>query len=364
MTWRRSMLVALMLCSFILSILAKDYYQILGVSRSASESEIKKAYRKLAAKYHPDKNPGDKNAAEMFQDISTAYEALSDGEKRRTYDQFGEEGLKQGAQQRGSNPFDLFSQMFGGGGGRARNELHKAKPMDVPLRVTLEDLYNGRELQVLQRKQILCPHCRGTGAENPDDVRTCPVCSGSGVEMKTQRLGPGFVQQFQQTCSRCGGKGRLTSSVCTHCHGSKVDRDEQFLTVVVERGMPDGFKISLHSEGDQRPDEEPGDIHFMVQTAHHSTFERHGLNLKMNMQISLKEALLGFERTVKHLDAHEVKIKRDRVTRPGLEISLPGEGMPNHNDPTQFGSLYVTFTVIFPEALTEKQKEGFAELLK
>ena len=186
---------------------------------------------------------------------------------------------------------------------------------------------------------------------------------GSGVEIKTQKLGPGFVQQVQVACSRCGGKGKLVSSVCTHCHGTKVSHEETTHILVIERGMPEGHKISFISEGDQRPDEQPGDIHYIIRSNPHPVFERQGNNLRINMAISLKEALIGFSRTIKHLDGHEVSVKRERITRPGLEIVLKSEGMPVHSDSTQFGDLIVTFTVIFPESISEQQREAFEKLL-
>lgn len=181
--------------------------------------------------------------------------------------------------------------------------------------------------------------------------------------MRTHKIGPGFVQQVQQQCTRCGGKGKLVSSACSKCGGTKVAHEEVTQFLVLERGMPDGYKLSFISEGDQRPEEQPGDIHFIIQTVPHPSFERRGDNLRTSISISLREALIGFERRLRHLDGHEVTIKRDRVTRPGLEITLTGEGMPKHGDPSSFGDLIVVFTVVFPDSITEAQRKAFAELL-
>jgi len=350
----------------IIAICGEDYYKILGVARSAKPNDIKKAYRKLAVQYHPDKHPNDEQKKAKYQEISNAYEVLSDDEKRRIYDQYGEEGLKKGV--RGGSAFDfddIFSMFNGGGSQRKRkDELPKANPIKIKLSVTLEDLYNGKDLEILQRRQILCPHCRGTGAENVDDVSTCPDCSGSGVKVVTQKLGPGFVQRMQTTCDRCGGKGRIVTSTCTHCSGSKVDTAEQLISLFIERGMPDGYEIVSENDGDEKPGEEPGDLIFRITAAPHKRFERKDNDLYMSMTITLLQALVGFSKTFKHLDGHEVTITREFITKPGLQMVVSGEGMPHHGFPTQKGDLFITFTVQFPTTLTEEQKEGFKNLLK
>jgi len=229
---------------------------------------------------------------------TVAYEVLSDEEKRRVYDQYGEEGLKSGGRGTGFDMDDIFS-MFGGGGSkkqRRNDELPKAESLVVKLFVTLADLYNGKEIEVLQRRQILCPHCRGTGAENPDDVSSCPVCGGSGMRIVTQQLGPGFVQRMQTPCDKCGGKGRVVTSQCSKCKGTKIATGEQYLSVFIEKGMPDGHQIVSANDGDERPGEQPGDIIFKITTLPHSLFQRDGDNLHTNMEITLLQALIGFKK--------------------------------------------------------------------
>lgn len=343
--------------------LAGDYYSLLEVSKSASKQEIKKAYRKLAVKYHPDKNPEDQS---KFQEITKAYEVLSDEEKRRVYDQYGEEGLTNNGRNGAGFGFDDIFSMFGGGQRKNRrsDELPKADPVKVKLYVSLEDLYNGRDLEILQRRQVLCPHCRGTGAENSDDVATCTECGGSGVKIVTQKIGPGFVQRMQSTCDKCNGKGKIVTSVCHHCHGTKVDVEEQIVTVIVEKGMPDGFEIVSESDGDERPGEEPGDIIFQITTLPHKRFERKGNDLHLGMTISLLQALVGFKKTFKHLDGHEIVVERNQVTKPGQVIELENEGMPLHGFSSNHGKLYITVTVQFPSSITEEQKQGFQKLLQ
>jgi len=333
-----------------------------------SKMRLKKAYRKLAVGCHPDKYPNDAEKQAQFQSISEAYEVLSDDEKRRIYDQYGEEGLKKGVRGGGGTfDFDDIFHMFGGGGGgqkKRKDELPKGNPLRIKLQVTLEDLYNGKDFEVLQRRQVLCPHCRGTGAENSDDVSTCPDCGGSGTKVVTQKLGPGFVQRMQTTCDRCGGKGRIVTSTCTHCHGTKIDTAEQLISIFIEKGMPDGYEIVSESDGDEKPGEEPGDLIFKITTAPHKRFERNGNDLNMSMTITLLQSLVGFTKTFKHLDGHEVTITRDTVTKPGLQIVVSGEGMPHHGFSSQKGDLQVTFNIQFPTVLTEDQKEGFKTLLK
>jgi len=339
------------------------------VSRSASDDEIAKAYKKEARKWHPDKyKDSDKaKAQDMFQKISTAYEVLKDAEKRRIYDQFGEEGLKQGGHKSGGfgDPFDFFSSFgFGGGGNRAaQREQEKGPNLVIDLDVTLRDLYVGRDLIVTQKKQTLCPQCRGTGAKNPDDVQTCPVCKGTGVRVQVQKLGPGFVTQTQTTCEKCQGKGKIIKGHCPFCQGKKISTGEETLTVVIERGMPNGEEIVFEQEGDQAPEVTPGNLIFKINTMPHPKFTRQGDNLHYKGEITLLEALIGFKKFIKHLDGHTVTLQRNSVTKPGHVMIIKGEGMPIHKYPSQKGDLYVTFSVKFPDKITEEQRQGFIKLL-
>lgn len=346
----------------------KDYYEILGVSRDASPQKIKRAYRELSKKWHPDKNPGNQEASAKYTEIANAYEVLSDEQKRRTYDQYGEEGLKQGGQGgvKFTNPFDLFSQFGFGGGGHQHShqaEQRKGPNVEIPLEVTLKDLYLGQEFKVAHKKQVLCPKCRGTGAKDPDDVHVCPDCKGSGTKVYTQQLGPGFMTQTQRTCDKCGGKGKIIKSTCPFCSGKKTSVDEDYFTVTVERGMPNGHAIVFEQESDEAPETTPGDVIFKIKTAPHKRFERRGNDLHLKMNISLLEALVGFSKNIKHLDDHDFVVKKEEVTKPGEIIKIDGEGMPLHNYPTETGDLYVEIGIKMPSKLTEEQKEGFKRLL-
>lgn len=358
------LLIALFLQSFVFNFVeaGKDYYEILGVKRDASNREIKKAFRDLSLKWHPDRNKDNPDASQRFIEISNAYEVLNDDDKRRKYDQFGEEGLKEGGRTHFTNPFDIFKN-FGFGGGQQEPQENKGPATVIPLEITLKDLYLGKELKVAHKKQILCPKCRGTGAKKAEDVTICSKCKGSGTVMFTQQLGPGFVTQTQRTCDKCGGKGKVVKSTCPSCNGKKVSTGEDTFTVLVERGMVDGFNIHFESEGDEEPDVTPGDVVFRVVTLPDSVFSRNGRDLHMTFKISLLEALVGFSKTIKHFDDHDVIIAKTDVTKPGEILKIPEEGMPVHEYPTETGDLYVKFEIIMPKSVTEEQKEAFKKLL-
>jgi len=227
----------------------------------------------------------------------------------------------------------------------------------------LKDLYLGKTITVGQKKQVLCPKCRGTGAKDPNDVQQCPDCGGSGTKIFTQQVGPGFVTQTQRTCDRCGGKGRIIKSTCPACKGTKVSVDEDTITVVVEKGMPDGHQIIFEQEADENPDTVPGDVIFKIQTLPHKRFSRVGDDLHMKITISLLEALVGFNKLIRHLDGHDVKVEKDSVTKPGEIMIIEDEGMPHHNFPSQIGNLVIEFSIKMPTSLTEQQKQGFRDLL-
>jgi len=344
---------------------ASDFYDVLGVSRDATESQIKKAYRQLSLKYHPDKDPSEE-AKQKFVELANAYEVLGDEEKRRIYDQYGEDGLKHNGQQNFHNPFDIFSAFSGfrTNTGSSQMQQNKGPDLEIELEVTLKDLYLGRVIDVAHRKQSLCHKCRGTGAKKASDVTTCSGCKGTGMKMKVQQLGPGFVQQTQTVCDECGGKGKKVTSTCPHCGGKKVEVGEDNLMVSIERGMMDGEKIVFSQQADEAPDTTPGDLVFRVVTAPHKRFVRSGDDLHFSLTVSLLEALVGFTKKIKHLDGHTVEIVRTEVTKPGQVLTIKGEGMPQHNYPSNTGDLHVEVTVKFPTSITEEQKEGFKNLLQ
>lgn len=245
-----------------------DYYEVLGVSRSATTQEIKKAYRTLSKQWHPDRFPGDEAAHEKYMTINEAHDVLKDEEKRRIYDQQGVEGLKKSrGQQGGGHPFDPFADLFGFGRRQQQqggdSGLREGPSVAIPFQVSLQDLYLGKEVEVFHRKQVLCRHCRGTGAEHFDGIQKCPVCGGSGRQIIERRHGNMIMQQ-QAVCSKCGGSGQTIKEACSVCHGSKVSSGDEYLTVLVEKGMPNGHHIVIRGAADQVPDAHPGDVHFIL----------------------------------------------------------------------------------------------------
>lgn len=337
------------------------FYDLLGVKPTANESELKKAYRRLALKYHPDKNPGPE-AGEKFKEISMAYEVLSNEDKRRIYDQAGEQGIKEGGSGgHGSSPMDIFDMFFGGGGfggmggmgGRSRGP-RRTKNLMHQLSVSLEEMYNGATRKLALQKNVICGDCDGAGGKE-GAVQRCPNCRGTGMQVRVQQLGPGMMQQIQSVCGECHGSGeRIDPKLrCKKCNGKKVTRERKILEVSVDKGMEDGQKITFSSEGDQEPGMEPGDIIIVLDEKEHPTFKRNGVDLIMKFNINITEALCGFKKAIKTLDDRNLIIQ----TIPGECIKtgdlkcVYGEGMPTYRNPFEKGKLIIQFNVEFPESL-------------
>lgn len=360
----RKLLVAFLFFSCF-NLVCGKYYKLLGLDQTSSERDIKKAYRKLSKKYHPDKNPNNKDAKDKFIKITEAYEILSDKDKRRIFDQYGEEGLKNDGSGHSHfhDPFEMFESFFGGGFKSQGRREKKGPPIDIPVHVSLEDLYVGKDIDVEMSKHIICPNCRGSGAKHADDVKQCSKCNGRGIVVKMQQIAPGFVQQVQTTCDACGGKGKKVHSTCPICGGHKIVRDNDQLSITIERGMPDGHKITFEGESDQSPDHAPGDIHVYIVTLPHPVFVRGKQDLFANHTISLLESLVGFEHQLEHLDGRQISISRDSVTPAGYIYKIFAEGMPHHSYPSDKGDMYITFNVAFPDKVSDEAKEAFKKYL-
>ncbi|KAJ1374707.1 DnaJ (Hsp40), sub A, member 4 [Parelaphostrongylus tenuis] len=267
------------------------YYDVLGVQPNATDSELKKAYRKLALKYHPDKNP---EGGEQFKLISQAYEVLSDEKKRQIYDQGGEEALQGGGAGGAEfhNPFDVFDMFFGGG---KRQQGRGVRPTVHQMKVSLEQLYNGFSKKLKVTRTVICTDCNGLGGP-PGSVMKCPDCKGRGMIVKVMQLAPGMIQQVQSPCSACKGNGEMIppKDRCKGCQGQKKRKVEEILEVHVEKGMKDGDKIMFEGRGDEDHNVPPGDIVIILDEKEHSNFFRKDDNLVMNIDIELVESLCGF----------------------------------------------------------------------
>jgi DnaJ family protein A protein 2 len=335
-----------------------EYYELLGVEPEASADDIKKNYRKMAMKYHPDKNPNNPEASEKFKEISEAYEVLSDQNKREIYNKYGKEGLKEGGFHAGAAN-DIFERFFGGGmfgnmfGGGGRGGPVQGEDIMHQIAVSLEDLYKGKTSKLAVTRNIICEKCTGTGAKKAGASQRCATCDGRGIRLIIKQLGPGMIQQMQTVCQDCGGKGETIKEEdrCDVCKGKKVVKDKKILEVHVEKGMREGQKITFAGESDQSPGVEPGDIIFVLKQKEHPHFKRHGADLYVDHKITLMDALGGTSFTINHLDDRVLVVKTEEgdVIKPGDIRVIPKEGMPIHKRPYEKGNLYVKFDVVFPE---------------
>ncbi|EXJ81551.1 DnaJ like subfamily A member 2 [Capronia coronata CBS 617.96] len=334
------------------------FYEILGVDPSASEAQLKSAYKKGALKHHPDKNAHNPDAAEKFKELSKAYEVLSDPQKRSIYDQYGEEGLEQGGMGGGMAAEDLFAQFFGGngafggmfGGGMRDTGPKKARTIHHVHKVSLEDIYRGKVSKLALQKSVICPACEGRGGKE-GAVKTCTGCNGAGMKTMMRQMGP-MIQRFQTICPDCQGEGEILRDRdrCKRCMGKKTIVERKVLHVHVDRGVKSGHKIEFRGEGDQMPGVLPGDVVFEIEQKPHPRFQRKDDDLFYHAEIDLLTALAGGQIFIEHLDDRwvTVNIPAGEPITPGMVKVVKGQGMPSmrHHD---FGDLYVQFDVKFPD---------------
>ena len=373
----------LLLCLLpLLALAAEDYYTLLGVSKDASTRDLKKAYRNLSKKYHPDKNPGDESVAQKFVEIADAYDALSDAETRKIYDQYGHEGVQQHKQGGGArpaqNPFDLFSRFFGGGGHFGHGGGERRGPnMDARVQVPLRDFYNGAEHEIRIEKQAICVACEGSGSAD-GTTEQCGRCNGQGVVIQKAQLAPGIFQQMQMGCDVCGGKGRTVKHKCKTCGGNRVVREGETHTLVVEKGAPKGHRVVFENEADESPDYVAGDLVVTLaemeprigdgseknDRVDGNFFRRKGNDLFWREVLGLREAWMGdWTRNLTHLDGHVVKLSRKRgeTLQPGHVEVVAGQGMPifHHETGPEFGDLHVEYTVVLPDQMDKGMEKEF-----
>jgi len=314
-----------------------DYYSVMELSKDCSFNEVIKAHMRLSDKYNPANNPGDREAARKYEQIQRAKAILTDWNLRSIYNQRGENVVKM---------VERHKKV-----GRDDNEQRTQDSL-IEWQVSLEQLYNGDDIKFTLNKNVVCPVCGGKGGK----IATCPKCHGHGVTLKNVQMGPMTVQ-MQTHCDQCGGQGSWIEKRCVRCDGRKVVQESKPLVAKVERGMKDAEEIIFQKEAEQYPGYVAGDLIFILKQTPHSLFDRIGNNLYMDMEISFEEALLGFTRSIKHLDGHLVTIDRHEVTQPFQTIVMHGEGMPIMNEENTFGDLHITFKVKMPKLTPEEGKK-------
>jgi molecular chaperone DnaJ len=343
----------------------RDYYEVLGLNKDASEEEIKKAYRKLAMKHHPDRNPDSKDGEEKFKEAKEAYEVLTEPEKRRAYDAYGHAGVNPqmgaGPGQEGFGGFaeafgDIFSDIFGGGQGRGRSSVFRGADLRFNLEVSLEQAARGTETKIRIPTMETCETCKGSGAKPGTHPKTCDTCHGSG----TVRLSQGFFS-IQQTCPTCHGTGKMVTDPCAGCRGAGRLKKHKTLAVKIPAGVDEGDRIRLSGEGEAGVNGgPPGDLYVVMHLKPHGVFQRDGDDLHCEMPISFTQAALGGEIEIPTLDG-SAKIKVPPETQTGQVFRLRGKGIKGVRS-TYPGDLLCEVVVETPVRLTDRQKELLREL--
>ncbi|OHD10263.1 MAG: molecular chaperone DnaJ [Spirochaetes bacterium GWD1_27_9] len=356
----------------------RDYYEVLGVGKTASVDEIKKSYRKLAMQYHPDRNPGNKEAEEKFKEATEAYTVLGDDEKRKRYDQFGFAGIE-GMGGYGGNPFqgggfsgfedvfagfeDIFGSFFGsqgGGGFRTGRRARRGSDLLYNIDITLEDAAFGKKVDITYERQSTCDVCHGVGSKTGDGRKRCPDCGGSGQIRRSQ----GFFS-ISTPCSRCHGSGDVIDNPCPSCGGNGVIRKKTTKSVKIPQGIDNGKRVIIKGEGDAgEAGSPPGDLHIKFRVALHEYFYREGNNLLLHIPISFTQATLGDEISISTLDKKVIKMKIPAGCENGKILRVKGAGMPTLENPDYKGDLYIKVEIEIPKHLNKEEKKILEEFRK
>ncbi|EEB05393.2 DNAJ domain-containing protein Scj1 [Schizosaccharomyces japonicus yFS275] len=366
---------------FQLVLAAEDYYKVLGVNKGASDSDIRKAYKQLSKKWHPDKNKGNKEAEEKFMEIGRAYEVLSDPEKKQIYDTYGEEGVERsehgqnpgGAPQ--GNPFgggfeggfgDFFGNLFGGRNPFGNQGPRRGPNMDRALQIDLATYYKGAAFDIYLDVNRICDSCKGQGFNTKYSkdkaMQTCTVCGGHGIRVVKRMIAPGMFQQMQMPCDACHGTGVQIKHSCPKCHGNRVVQKRETFTVNIPAGAPVNYRMTFSEKADESPDYKTGDINIILQESPNNNegWTRKGDDLYRKEELSVKDALLGnWKKTIRHLDGHLVTVTRNAgsVVRPGEVEKVKNEGMPKFderkNKPTKrYGNAFIEWSIKFPKKIS------------
>lgn len=378
----------LSLLALVLSATTQDLYKILQLDKSCNERDLKRAYRTLSKKYHPDKSTGDE---QKFLEVAEAYEALSDPTTRKIYDQYGHDGLanhkRGGGGQQQHDPFNLFSQFFGGGGGRQQQGVRRGPDMEVRLKVPLRDFYTGKDVHFNLEKQQICDTCSGSGSAD-GHVETCSKCNGRGIVIQKHMLAPGMFQQIQTHCDKCGGQGKTIKKPCKTCNGAKVVRKQVELVAEIEAGMSSGHRLVFENEAEEHPDHVAGNLYVVLAELEATIdmadsedgrmsrrdgtfFRRKERDLYYKEVLSLREAWMGeWTRNLTHLDGHIVQLSRKRgeVVQPSQVETVSGQGMPiwqdghvhEHEEQQEsHGRLFVEYAVVLPDQMESGMEKEF-----
>lgn len=358
----------------------RDYYEILGVSKSASDEEIKKAYRKKAIQFHPDKNPGDKEAEEKFKEAAEAYEVLSNSEKRQRYDQYGHAGVGGAAGGGfgggGFSMDDIFSQfgdIFGGhfggggfggfggfGGSRGGQHVNRGSNLRVRVKLNLAEIAKGAEKKIKVRKHVSCQHCNGTGADGGNAFTTCNTCRGTGTVTRISNTILGRMQT-QSVCPDCQGEGKTITRKCSHCQGEGILQQEEIISINIPAGVAEGMQLSMSGKGNAaRRGGVNGDLLIVVEEEKHPELIRDENDLIFNLLLSFPTAALGGTVEIPTIESR-VKVKIEAGTQPGKILRLRGKGLPSVNG-YGTGDLLVNISVYVPEALSRDEKKLIEKL--
>lgn len=347
----------------------RDYYEVLEVTRTATFEEIKKAYRKKAIQFHPDKNPGDKEAENKFKEAAEAYEILSDEQKRAKYDRYGHQapGGFGGHTGGGFSMDDIFSQFgdifgggFGGFGGQRGPRTNRGADLRVKVKLTLKDIANGVEKKIKLNKYVACSHCRGTGADGGTAYETCSTCHGSGATTRVVNTILGQMQT-QSTCPTCNGEGKIIKKKCAHCSGEGVMRDEEVVTINIPAGVVEGMQLSMSGKGNAaRHGGVNGDLLILVEEEPHPELFRDDNDVVYNLLLSVSTAALGGSVVVPTIDG-KVKVTIEPGTQPGKVLRLKNKGLPSINR-YGTGDLLVNISVYIPENLSDSEKQTLTGL--
>ena len=362
----------------------RDYYEVLGVDKNASEDEIKKAYRKLAIKYHPDKNPDDKDAEEKFKEAAEAYDVLHDPNKRKQYDQFGFDGpagmggfggFGGGASMDMDDIFSMFGDIFGGhggfsgfsgfgGGSRTRQHAQfRGSDLRLKVRLTLQEIATGITKKFKLKKDVTCTHCHGTGAESGSGTETCPTCHGQGIVTKTVRTMLGMMQT-QSECPTCHGEGTVIKTPCHNCKGSGVTKGEEVVEIKIPAGVAEGMVVNVPGKGNAgKRNGITGDIQVYIEEEPNDTFVRDGNDLIYNELLDFPTAALGGNLEVPLVDGGKVRMKVAPGTQPGTALRLRGKGLPSvQGYGSGVGDLIVNLSVYVPKTLSSEEKASLEKL--